>query len=113
MRLKVAKVFETLFKFDKRFVYLRGGRVSGKTKVSSQMVVLMTMSEIEKDIIICRDSYSDLANSTYTELRSFIAENDLEDEFEFKVAPLHIHNKRTKANIYFVGIGGADKDRTK
>jgi hypothetical protein len=113
MKLKVAKIFEPLFRFDKRFVYLRGGRVSGKTKVSSQMVVLLSMSEIEKDIIICRDSYSDLANSTYTELRSFIAETELEDEFEFKVAPLHIHNKRTKANIYFVGIGGADKHRTK
>jgi PBSX family phage terminase large subunit len=113
MKLKVAKIFEPLFNFDKRFVYLRGGRVSGKTTVTGQLIILLTMANPDRDVIICRDSYSDLANSTYTELRAFISDNNLEKDFEFKVAPLYIHNKKTNSNIYFVGIGGSDKHRTK
>jgi PBSX family phage terminase large subunit len=113
MKLKVANKFSPLFDFDKRFVYLRGGRVSGKTTVTSQMIIILTMSYPNHDVIVCRDSYSDLANSTYTELRAFISDNGLEKDFEFKVAPLYIHNKKTDSNIYFVGIGGSDKHRTK
>lgn len=113
MRLKVANVFKPIFDFSKRFVYLRGGRVSGKTTVSSQMVILLTLANPERDVIICRDSYSDLANSTYTELKAFIYDNGLDNDFEFRKAPLYIHNKKTNSNIYFLGIGGSDKHRTK
>lgn len=113
MILKVADIYKEVFNFEKRFIFLRGGRVSGKTVVTSQLIVFLSAVHFNRDVIICRDSYSDLANSTYTELRTFIAENNINDQFDFKVAPLYIRNKNTNCNIYFVGIGGSDKHRTK
>lgn len=109
----VASVFKDVFAFNKRFVLLRGGRDSGKTTVTSQIICTASYQFPERDIIIGRDSYVDLITSTYRKLKAFIFQNHLERDFEFKKEPIYIRNKRTKANIYFVGIGGADKDRTK
>ena len=113
MELSVAKVYKKLFQFEKRFVYLRGGRVSGKTVVTSQLMVFLSMAYVDRDIIVCRDSYSDLKNSTYAELMTYINELGIAEDYDYRAAPLYIHNQKTNCNIYFVGIGGADKHRTK
>lgn len=113
MKLTVAGKFRDIFTTEKKFIFLRGGRVSGKTTVAAQDCIYCTIAYPKHDIIIARDSYSDLTNSSYAELRAFIEDQDIAADFQFKTAPLHIWNKKTDCNIYFVGIGGADKHRTK
>jgi len=106
MKLEVAKPFAPILNFSKRFVLIKGGRASGKSTFSAQMSVILSMSFPERDIVVTRDSYSDLQNSAFAEFQKFIGDNGLEHEFEFRTAPLHIKNIRTNSHIYFLGIGG-------
>jgi len=112
MKLEVAKPFAPILNFSKRFVLIKGGRASGKSTFSAQMSVILSMSFPERDIVVTRDSYSDLQNSAFAEFQKFIGDNGLEHEFEFRTAPLHIKNIRTNSHIYFLGIGGSDIHRT-
>lgn len=113
MKLTIASPFRELFTSTKHFFFLRGGRSSGKTTVTFQYIPQATYRYQERDIVVCRDSYSDLIDSTYSGIKKFIYDNHIEKDFEFRTSPIRIYNITTKCNMYFLGIGGADKDRTK
>ena len=92
---------------------LRGGRASGKSVFSVQLLVAMALKNPDSDIIVCRSSFSDLRNSTYQEILNWVEKYGLTNDFIPKYSPLRIYSRRSNCNIYFVGIGGADKHRTK
>lgn len=113
MQLEVAKVFAPVFQWKHRFVMLSTGRLGGKTHVASQIVFVLSMSHPKRDVIFCRDAYSDLEKTSYQNIKNFIISQGLESSFDFKREPLRIYNKITEGTIYFEGIGGSDTSRTR
>ena len=113
LNIEIAAPFRELFLSDKHFVMLKGGRTSGKTVVAGQLITIYSSVYPNRDMIVCRDSFSDLRDSTFQEIQSWIEEYGLSNDYVPKLNPMRIYNKRTHANIYFMGIGGADKHRTK
>lgn len=113
MDIKVAKCFEPLFKIKNKNFILEGGRASGKSKVVYQLCITLMLNHPKLDWIVARDSYSDLETSSYAELVNYIEENELNHEFQIKKSPLRIVRKGNNGTIYFLGVGGSDKSRTK
>lgn len=111
--IEVAKPFQSILNFHHHFVMLSGGRVSGKTTITAQLLVAFTLMYPEHDIIIGRDSYSSLNTSTYAELIDYISSIGLDDSFITRTNPLKIRNIKSRCNIYFIGVGGSDKSRTR
>lgn len=113
IKIEVASVFAEVWSTKKNFIVLGGGRTSGKTTLARDYLMSKTIELRQRDMIVCRDSYSTLADSLYSTLKKFITKHKLWQVFEVKQNPLRIRNNQTGCNIYFVGIGGADTDRTK
>lgn len=113
LNINVAKVFHEFWTTDKNFIILHGGRTGGKTLVTRDKAMLDTATMVNRDVIVARNSYSDLKDSLFSSMTKFIAEHNLERYYEVRQNPLRIVNTASQNNIYFVGIGGADKSRTK
>lgn len=113
MEIRIAKPFKEVLDLKHRFVLIRGGRASGKTIFAGQLLVILSSQYPGRDIVIARSSFSDLRDSSHQTLQTLIEEYGLGNDFDIKYNPLRIINKRTGTNIYFMGIGGADKHRTK
>lgn len=113
MIIETLPVFQPVWTTDKNFIILKGGRVGGKTTVSRDYAMVKSNELKGRDIIVARDSYSDLADSLYSSMLNYIAKHKLNKLYVAKQDPLRIKNMKTGNNIYFVGIGGADKSRTK
>ena len=113
IEVPIAPVYYEAWQTNKNFVVLEGGRASGKTTFATDYAMTKNEEFEKRDIIVCRDSYSDLADSLYASLKKFITKHKLWRFYEEKQNPLRIRNKRNGNNVYFTGIGGADKNRTK
>jgi len=106
---KIIPLYET----DKHFAIFKSGRDGGKTVGCRDFLMTRNREKRKRDIIICRDSYSDIKDSIFSAIEKFIEKNKLYSEYTIKQNPLRIRNNRAENNIYFLGIGGADKSRTK
>lgn len=113
MLIEVAPIYGDLWTTNRNFVILAGGRDSGKTTVARDYAMTKNEELTNRDIIVCRDSYSELADSLYTTLCKYISKHKLWNYYDNKQNPLRIINKRNGNIVYFTGIGGSDKDRTK
>ena len=113
LNLKIAPVFQEFWTSKKNFHILESGRTGGKTRVGSDYAMCSTCNLYERDVIVARNSYSDLADSLYSTMCKFIASHKIGNIFVTKQNPLRIENIQTHCNIYFTGIGGSDKNRTK
>ena len=113
MIIETPPVFEPVWTTDKNFVILSSGRDGGKTTVARDYAMVKSNELKGRDIIVARDSYSDLADSLYSSMLNYISKHKLNKIYVAKQDPLRIKNMKTGNNIYFVGIGGADKSRTK
>ncbi|MCK9576053.1 MAG: phage terminase large subunit [Clostridia bacterium] len=111
--IQTPKVYQPVFEKKSGYVVIKSGRDAGKTKVAAQKAVLTLMSTQNRDVIVCRDSYSDLETSDYAEIIDMASELGLEASFTYGKAPLRIRKRDGSGIAYFVGIGGADFDRTK
>jgi PBSX family phage terminase large subunit len=111
--INIAKPFKPLFEFNHRFALVKSGRAGGKSTVAGQLITALSTAFPKRDVVVTRDSFADLRDSSYEEIQSWIEEYGLGSEFIAKKSPLRIYNKRTGGNIYFMGIGGSDKHRTK
>lgn len=111
--IEVAEPFLPLYETKKHFAICRSGRTGGKTIAGRDFLMAKNQSCYQRDIIICRDSYSDIKDSIFSAIEKYIYKNKLQNDYEIKQNPLRIRNKRQQNNIYFLGIGGADKSRTK
>ena len=113
MIVEVAEPFIELYETNKHFVICRSGRTGGKTIAGRDYLMTKNRQKPNRDIIICRDSYSDIKDSIFSAIEKYIYKHKLNREFGILQNPLRIKNIRNGNNIYFVGIGGADKSRTK
>lgn len=111
--LEVAPVFNEFWNTDKNFIILDSGRTGGKTRVASDKAMTECSALVNRDIVVARDSYSDLRESLFATMTKFISEHKLGKFYETRQNPLRIYNKVNGNNIYFTGIGGSDKNRTK
>lgn len=111
--LEVASVFNEFWNTPKNFVILESGRTGGKTRVASDYAMTKSCTLVNRDIVVARNSYSDLKDSLYATMTKFIAEHKLGKYYETRQNPLRVVNKTNGNNIYFTGIGGSDKSRTK
>lgn len=111
--MKIAKPYDQLLYTDKKYVILRSGRDAGKSVNTANYIVYTACKAYNEDIVLCRDSYSDMADSMYASVIKVIEQNGLSRYFSWTKQPLRITCKVTKCKIYFMGIGGSDKSRTK
>lgn len=113
MKLVVSKVFSPMFQFSKRLVMLKSGRIGGKSFTIAQLAVFLNQSQLDRDVVLCRNSYADLEKSIYSQVIGYIASQGVENQYEYYKQPLRIINKNNGNIIYFEGIGGSDKSRTR
>lgn len=117
MEIKVAKVFKPLFDncIERKHtdVLLKSGRTGGKSAVAGQVIAVLSTAWADRDMIICRDAFADLRDSSFAEIQSWLEDMQLGEEFQIHLNPMRIINTRSNCNIYFFGIGGEDKHRTK
>jgi PBSX family phage terminase large subunit len=113
MQIRVASPYRKVLDLKHRFVLIKSGRDAGKTIFGGQAIIILSSLYPKKDIVVARDSFSDLRDSTFQTLQALIDEYKLSKDFVPKLNPMRIVNIRTGTNIYFMGIGGADKHRTK
>ncbi len=109
----IAKCYEPIIKTLNKYIILPSGRLSGKSKVAYQTAIIDLLSNPGLDWIVTRDSYADLTDSSYSELVDYIETQNLSHCFKIKKSPLRISRRDNKGSIYFIGIGGSDKSRTK
>ena len=60
MIVEVAEPFIELYETNKHFVICRSGRTGGKTIAGRDYLMTKNRQKPNRDIIICRDSYSDI-----------------------------------------------------
>lgn len=110
--MQVLKPYDQIYTTDKKYVFMKSGRAAGKSKSSGQYVVKRFFGE-EGDIFVGRAYGSDIQQSIYQEILSVIEELGLFTHIETRTRPLKLINKINGNKIHFMGIGGADKHRTK
>lgn len=113
MKLEIAKVFRSIFDFKHRHIMIASGRTGGKSYLAAQLVTMLVLTHPQHDVVVCRDSYANIEKSVYNEIAAFIASNGLSSHFVFKKEPLRIISLKTEGIMYFEGIGGSDKSRTR
>lgn len=111
--MKIAKPYDQMLYTDKKCIILRSGRDAGKSVNTANYIVYQACRAYNEDIVLCRDSYSDMADSMYASVIKVIENNQLSMFFKWTKQPLRITCKLTGCVIYFMGIGGSDKSRTK
>lgn len=113
MVTETAEVFEELYRTDKHFVILESGRTGGKTIVGRDYLMTKCEERAGQDSLVCRDSYSDIKDSLFSAIKNYIVGHFLTRWYKCLENPMRIKNLRNGNNIYFLGIGGSDKSRTK
>ena len=108
-------IIETIKNHEKSFIGIPTGRISGKTKNTVLVATILMLAFPYRDIVVTRSSYGSMGDSSYAEFETAI--NDLPEsissQFTFRKQPLRIERKNNSGTIYFIGSGGANKDRTK
>lgn len=112
MKLVVSKPFQEIYQFKHRLLVLNSGRIGGKSYALADLVVYLSHTQKERDIVLCRNSYSDLETSTYAQVIKSISGHNMSHLYTIKKDPLKIIHRNGNV-IYFEGIGGSDKDRTR
>jgi len=112
--IKLPYVYKEIMDEDNSYVLLYGGRLGGKSKGTAIMAILNMLSNPYTDIIVARVSYGSMADSSFAEFESAIADfGNYKDEFTLKKSPLRIEREGDSGTIYFLGYGGANTSRTK
>ena len=115
IEIKMPKCWQRIVETDKNWILIPTGRVSGKTKNSCSLATILMLENPYYDIVITRASYGSMQDSSYAEFQEALNEmpESINSQFEFYKSPLRIERIDNSGSIYFMGIGGANKDRTK
>lgn len=113
--IKMPLCWHEILNSDKSLVCLPGGRVSGKTKNSIIVAVILMMQNPYTDGVVTRSTYGSMGDSAFAEFQSELEEmpKEILAQFEFKKSPLRIERKDNSGTVYFIGAGGSNEDRTK
>lgn len=107
--------FKEILDTDKSQILLYGGRLGGKSQNTAILAVLSLLLNPGYDVIVSRASYGSMTDSSYEEFWQAIQSmgEDVSCLFHFKKSPLRIERTDGSGVVYFLGIGGANKSRTK
>ena len=96
-------------------IYIPTGRISGKTKNTVIVTNLLMLEFPYRDVVVTRSSYGSMADSSYAEFEVAIGDmpESISSQYTFKHSPLRVEREKNSGNIYFIGSGGFNKDRTK
>ena len=110
--MKVMDRYKDVFTTDKTYIFLKSGRVAGKSKAGAQLIT-QYLFERDGDIFVGRAYGSDIQQSIMAEIINVVEELGMMSAIETRTRPLKIINKLNGNKIHFMGIGGADVHRTK
>ena len=97
-----------LLRENRRYVFMLGGRGSGKSMFQAQKEIIKTFEKWNR-LLAVRKVKDTLKESCYAELRGIIELWKLEDYFTCTVSPLQITNNLTGSDIVFRGLDYAPK----
>jgi phage terminase large subunit len=106
-----ARVYDTAWKTDKRFVLIRGSRASGKSWFMGYKIILQLVTHPLSNVIVLRDVYESNRNSTHKLLIASIKRLGLESLFTWsdsETGTLTIVRKGTRQKIFFCGMNNPE-----
>ena len=97
------------------YICMPMGRVSGKTKGTIDFSVGCMLEFPYTDIVVARSSYGSMSDSSYAEFETSLQDlpEEISSQFTLKKSPLRIERVNNSGNVYFIGAGGSNTDRTK
>lgn len=119
VEIKMPKVWQPILSaiqnHEVNSILIPTGRISGKTKNTVIVANLLMAAFPYHDIVVTRSSYGSMQDSSYAEFEVAISEmpDSISSQYVFKKSPLRIERENNSGTIYFIGSGGANKDRTK
>lgn len=114
MSISLTQKAKELLECKETYCLCYGGRAGGKTKTSAIASALMAFAFPGTDQIYCRASYGSMADSCFAEYQEALDSmpNGLGSEFIARKSPLRFERGNDN-EIYFMGVGGSNVDRTK
>ncbi len=91
--IDVNNIYLPLLKNQDRYIFLWGGRNSGKSVFAAQKSILRCLEEKYFRCILIKKTYESIKDSQYQTLKDLIYEYKLEDYFIFRKSPLEIECK--------------------
>lgn len=113
--IKMPECWREITCSDLPYTLIPTGRVSGKTKNTIIVAVILLLSFPYTDGVVTRSTYGSMGDSAYAEFQAELGEmpEAIRNQFEFKKSPLRIERKDDSGTVYFIGAGGSNEDRTK
>lgn len=103
MNFNIPKKFKQMFIGKYRYIILYGGRGGAKTHVACKYLLIQGMLS-HKTILITREYQSSIKDSTYSELKNMIYQNNLTDYYEIKHDTI-VGKKSYNCNTKFIFKG--------
>ena len=119
VEIKMPKVWQPILEAIRQHkikeIVIPTGRISGKSKNTVITCDLLMLEFPYHDIVVTRSSYGSMADSSYAEFENALGDmpESISKQFTFWKSPLRIEREGNSGNIYFIGSGGSNKDRTK
>ena len=114
LTVRMGKIYRPLFDQSLHQFVLSGGRDSGKTSTSVEIVAVDMVTDPGYDWVIFKADYAELEDSDYSELVALFQTTGLDALFTVTKRPLMIRRNDGSGNIYFKGADaiGSDTSRT-
>ena len=103
------KLLQPMFKTNRRYILLKGGRSSGKTETVAHYLLDLLMGESKTDLLCCREFQKSIDQSNYKVFKRLIEKYKL----PFQIYANQIVNKYNKSTIVFSGLSDLTADGIK
>lgn len=103
--------YVSLFKNTARFLHLFGSAGSGKSAFAFQKEIVRSYRAARRNrkTMVVRQTYNTLKDSCYSDLKTVIADWELDDDFAILKSPLSITNNRSGVEFIFRGLDDVEK----
>jgi phage terminase large subunit len=101
--------YATFWRSKKRYICLKGGRASKKSKTTALRIICNLLRYPEANALVVRRFERTLRNSCYADLLWAIHRLKVENQFNATLSPLEITKKDTGQKILFRGLDDAQK----
>ena len=101
--IKMPECWREITCSDLPYTLIPTGRVSGKTKNTIIVAVILLLSFPYTDGVVTRSTYGSMGDSAYAEFQAELDEMPevIRNQFEFKKSPLRIERKDDSGTVYF------------
>lgn len=112
MELNRNIAFDRLFKTDKRYVLMFGGRGSGKSYEAAQDVIENLVTEDYFRCVIARQNFSDIRGSQFQQIKDVIADAGMEHLFHIRENTMEIECKKNGNKVIAKGFKASSGSAT-